>query len=144
MPMPARTNIDEPAAAELDAVRRLRAELVGQAASALRFLAEMNMAAERRAADLLALLGELGGRRGPAGEFLAVLTRDLAGLSESARTALSHVEGVRLAELADRLEAVPMRCGARCSEEPSWVCSRARGHAGRHESAAGGDWHDER
>jgi len=36
------------------------------------------------------------------------------------------------------------RCGAVCSEQPSWVCSRPQGHTGRHESYDGGDWYDER
>jgi hypothetical protein len=33
-------------------------------------------------------------------------------------------------------------CGARCPEEPSWVCRREHGHQGRHESPDGGDWYD--
>lgn len=33
-------------------------------------------------------------------------------------------------------------CGARCHEEPSWVCRREQGHPGRHESPDGGDWYD--
>ena len=34
-------------------------------------------------------------------------------------------------------------CGDRCLEHPEWICSRANGHPGRHESSAGGDWHDD-
>ena len=33
-------------------------------------------------------------------------------------------------------------CGALCLDNPVWVCARASGHMGRHESADGGDWHD--
>lgn len=36
-----------------------------------------------------------------------------------------------------------MTCGNRCQEHPEWVCSRAAGHPGRHESEDGGDWHDD-
>ena len=34
-------------------------------------------------------------------------------------------------------------CGTRCPGEPSWICRRELGHYGRHESANGGDWHDD-
>jgi hypothetical protein len=34
-------------------------------------------------------------------------------------------------------------CGDRCLDNPAWVCSRSSGHPGRHESADGGDWHDD-
>jgi len=34
-------------------------------------------------------------------------------------------------------------CGDRCLENATWICSRADGHPGRHESKDGGDWHDD-
>lgn len=34
-------------------------------------------------------------------------------------------------------------CGDRCLDNPAWVCARASGHPGRHESSDGGDWHDD-
>jgi hypothetical protein len=31
------------------------------------------------------------------------------------------------------------QCAAPCPDHPEWICSRRRGHTGRHESADGGD-----
>jgi hypothetical protein len=47
-----------------------------------------------------------------------------------------------IAKIAAKHNTKSTACGLICPEQPEWHCNRAAGHAGRHESAEGGDWHD--
>jgi len=73
---------------------------------------------------------------------LAAVDRELARLrAQMPGETLTRSDAVR-SLILEGIAKGEAQCAAPCPNHPAWVCSRRRGHSGRHESTDGGDWHD--